>query len=356
MPGADRQIDIALQGGGAHGAFSWGVLDRLLEEESLEISGVSGASAGAMNAVALTQGLATGSRQAARELLERYWRAVSDAARFSPLKRTIWDKMVGRWSLEFSPGFVVSQYLQQTLSPYQLNPLDINPLRDLVIEHFDFDLVNSGKGPKLFLGATNVRSGLPKIFRQPQITADAVMASACLPFLFKAVEIDGEAYWDGGYMGNPPLFPLIDETETRDILLVQINPFRREELPRTAYEIQNRLNEITFNGSLIKEMRSIGFLWEMIHHEQLDRAAYRDARVHRISAEKEMGRMSVSSKLNAERRFLDHLFALGRRTADTWLDENFDKVGVKSTWYPDFLFEESLEPAHLDDKKREIQS
>ncbi|MCA8882153.1 MAG: patatin-like phospholipase family protein [Rhodobacteraceae bacterium] len=356
MPEPTRKIDLALQGGGAHGAFSWGVLDRLLEENSLEISGVSGTSAGAMNAVALTQGLATGSRQAARELLERYWTAVSETARYSPMKRTIWDKMVGRWSLEFSPGFVMSQYLQQTLSPYQLNPLDINPLRDLVVKHFDFDLVNSEKAPKLFLGATNVRSGMPKIFRQPQISADAVMASACLPMLFKAVEIDGEAYWDGGYMGNPPLFPLIDETETRDVLLVQINPLRREELPKTAYEIQNRLNEITFNGSLIKEMRSIAFLWEMIQHDHLDRAAYRDARVHRISAEKEMSRLSVSSKMNAERAFLDYLFTLGRTTADAWVDEHLESVGVKTTWVPDFLFEESLEPAHLHEKKREIMS
>lgn len=352
MPNTVRKIDVALQGGGSHGAFTWGVLDRLLEEETLEITGVSGTSAGAMNAVALTQGLAQGGREGARTLLREYWDAVGKAARTSPLQRTIWDRMAGRWSLEHSPGFIISQYLQQTFSPYQLNPLDINPLRDLVVKHFDFDVVNSGKGPQLFLGATNVRSGLPKIFRQPDITADSVMASACLPFLFKAVEIDDEAYWDGGYVGNPPLFPLIDETETRDILLVQINPMRREELPRTAYEIQNRLNEITFNSSLIKEMRSIGFLWEMIHHERLDRAAYRDAHVHLISAETEMTRLSVSSKLNAEKKFLAYLFDLGRRTADKWMDKNLKNVGIRTTWFPTFLFEESLQPAHLADKKR----
>lgn len=353
MAETTRKLDIALQGGGAHGAFTWGVLDRLLEEDDLEIAGISGTSAGAMNAVALTQGLAMGSRQAARELLEQFWITVSAAAKFSPIQRTVWDRLAGRWSLEFSPSFVISQYLQQTFSPYQLNPLDVNPLRDIVVKCFDFEMVNASAAPRLFLGATNVRSGLPKVFRQPQITADAVMASACLPFLFKAVEIDGDAYWDGGYMGNPPLFPLIDETDTRDILLIQINPFRREELPRTAYEIQNRLNEITFNGSLIKEMRSIAFLWEMIQDEQLDRAAYRDARVHRISAEDEMGKLSVSSKLNAERAFLDHLRDLGRLSAEVWLRENLDSVGVKSTWIPEFLFEESLKPAHLGDGQRD---
>jgi NTE family protein len=355
MPGSPQQIDLALQGGGAHGAFSWGVLDRLLEEDSLEITGVSGASAGAMNAVALTQGLAMGSRQAARDLLAQYWGAVSDAARYNPMKRTIWDRIAGRWSLEFSPGFAVAQYLQQTLSPYQFNPLDINPLRDLVVAHFDFDLVNSAKGPKLFLGATNVRSGIAKIFRQPDISADAVMASACLPFMFKAVEIDGEAYWDGGYMGNPPLFPLIDETEARDVVLVQINPMRREELPTTAYEIQNRLNEITFNGGLLKELRALAFLKETIQHEDLDRAAYRDARIHLIGAEKEMCELSVSSKMNAERVFLDHLFDLGRRTTESWMEENLGHVGVKSTWVPTFLFEESLKPAHLGENGRDTK-
>lgn len=350
--GKVRKVDIALQGGGSHGAFTWGVLDRLLEEETIEIAGVSGTSAGAMNAMALTQGLVEGGRAGARAKLESYWHTVAEAARYSPLRRTIWDRLAGRWSLEFSPGFVISQYLQQTLSPYQFNPLDINPLRDIIASSFDFDLVNSPEAPRLFLGATNVRSGMPKIFRQPDITVDTVMASACLPFMFRAVEIDGEAYWDGGYMGNPPLFPLIDESEARDIILVQINPFRRDKLPTTAYEIQNRLNEITFNGSLLKELRSISFLWEIIHTEKLDREAYRQARLHRIAAEEEMSALSVSSKLNAEPAFLEYLRDLGRRTADDWLQQNRDKIGSKMTWRPTFLFEESLAPAHLSNSTR----
>jgi NTE family protein len=347
-----RVVDVALQGGGAHGAFTWGVLDRLLEEDSLQIEGISGTSAGAMNAVALAQGLAQGGPAAARACLERYWMAVSDAARTSPIRRSVWDKLAGRWSLDLSPSYVLAQYFTRTVSPYQFNPFDMNPLRDIVARCFDFDVINQTTRPRLFLGATNVRTGRPKIFRQPKITVDTVMASACLPFLFKAVEIDGEAYWDGGYMGNPPLFPLIDETEARDIILVQINPFRRDTIPTTAAEIENRLNEITFNGSLIKELRSVAYLWELIHHENLDRAAYRDARLHMIEAEEAMQALSASSKLNAERAFLLHLKQIGRAAADEWLSANLDRVGVETTWRPYFLFEESLAPAHLEEGRR----
>lgn len=352
-----KRIDIALQGGGAHGAFTWGVLDRLLQEDDLEISGISGTSAGAMNAVALAQGLCQGSREKARELLRDYWMAVSDAARFSPLQRTALDHFWGRWSLEFSPSFIWGQQFTRTFSPYQYNPMDINPLREIVEECFDFDLINGSGKPLLFLSATNVRTGRPKVFRQPELSVDAVMASACLPFLFKAVEIDGEAYWDGGYMGNPPLFPLIDESDARDVLLVQINPFYRPDIPKTAYEIENRLNEITFNGSLIKELRSIGFLYELIEHENLEREAYRDARLHMIGAEAEMLDLSVSSKLNAERAFLEHLHELGRKTAEAWIAAHWEDVGKKTTWRPRFVYEESLKPAHLsDDELRDTKS
>ncbi len=349
-----KRVDIALQGGGAHGAFTWGVLDRLLDEQDIEVVGISGTSAGAMNAVALAQGLCEGGAENAKNLLHDYWMAVSSAARFSPLQRTIMDHFWGRWSLEYSPSFALSQQFTRTFSPYQFNPMDINPLRDIVEQCFDFDLVNRSRKVKLFLSATNVRTGRAKVFRQPNLSVDTVMASACLPFLFKAVEIDGEAYWDGGYMGNPPLFPLIDETDARDVLLVQINPFYRPDIPKTVYEIENRLNEITFNGSLIKELRSVGFLWELIHHEGLEREAYRDARIHMISAEDDMKELSVSSKLNAERAFLEHLHELGRKTADTWIASHWGDIGKRSTWQPKFILEESLKPAHLSgSKKRE---
>lgn len=343
-----KTINLALQGGGSHGAYTWGVLDRLLEQEDLDIVGISGASAGAMNAVALAQGLSDGGPEHARALLRTYWEAVSKAAKNSPIQRTWWDKMGGNWSLEHSPGFIMSQFVQQMVSPYQFNPLDINPLADLVRETFDFEVINNAdKGPKLFLSATNVRTGRAKVFRQPDISVETVMASACLPQMFKAVEIDGEAYWDGGYMGNPPIFPLIDETDALNYMIIQVNPLVREDIPKTPYEIQNRLNEITFNASLHKELRSIGFLWELIKHEGIERSAYREATLHRIHAEKQMARLSVSSKMNAEKKFLDYLFDMGRSSAEAWIKEHYDDLGKRSTWFPKEIFEESRRPAHL---------
>lgn len=344
-----KRVDIALQGGGSHGAFTWGVLDRLLEIDDIEVVGISGTSAGAMNALALAQGLAQSGPGGAKDLLSDYWTRVSRASMSSPFKRSLWNRLAGDWSLENSPGFIFSQFTRQLASPYQFNPLDINPLRQIVVDCFDFDVVNAPEGPKLFLSATNVRTGRPKVFRQPEITADSVMASACLPHIFKAVEIDGEAYWDGGYMGNPPLFPLVDETDARDVIIVQINPFVRNEVPTTPYEIENRLNEITFNSSLMKELRAIGFLWEIIQQEGLERAAYRDARLHRIEAVDAMCDLSVSSKMNAEKAFLDHLFEVGRQAASDWVQDDWPQVGVSSTWRPREIFEESLQPAHLSD-------
>ncbi len=351
-----KQIDIALQGGGAHGAFSWGVLDRLLDDERIEIVGISGTSAGAMNATAVVQGLAAGGRPEAQRVLRDFWSRISDAARFSPMQRTFLDMIMGRWSLDLSPVFVFTQHLQRAFSTYELNPLGFNPLRDIVVDFFDFDAVNRPDAPKLFLGATNVRSGLAKVFRQPEISADTVMASACLPFMFHAVEIDGEAYWDGGYMGNPPLFPLVDETDVRDLVIIQINPFARTDIPKTAYEIENRLNEITFNASLIKELRALYFLKEIIDHEGLERERFRDGRLHRIENEEEMSEYSVSSKLNAEWAFLEHLHDIGWNTAERWIEQHFDDVGVRTTWVPDFLLTESLKPAHLpEDAERKAE-
>ena len=349
-----KKVDIALQGGGAHGAFTWGVLDRILDDKRVEIIGVSGTSAGGMNGAALVQGLASGKRSTAQRLLRDFWSAISKASRTSPIQRTIFDRYMGRWSLDLSPGFVVSQLMQRLFSPYQFNPFDINPLKDIAADFFDFNLINAPQAPKFFLSATNVRSGLAKVFRQPDISLDALMASACLPFLFKSVEIDGEAYWDGGYMGNPPLFPLVDETDVRDLIIVQINPFTRKDIPTSAYEIENRLNEITFNASLIKELRSLYFLAEVIDHEGIEREGYRDARLHRIESEDEMAKLSVSSKLNAEWDFLQHLHDIGWRATDNWLQDHFDDLGVRPTWKPDFVLSESLKPAHLPENARRL--
>jgi NTE family protein len=326
-----KMIDLALQGGGAHGAFTWGVLDRILEDERLHIAGISGTSAGAMNTVALADGYTVNGRKGAQQALHEFWHAVSKAARFSPMQRTPVMKWVGHWSLDYSPGYRMARFFSNMFSPYQFNPLGINPLRDLVARQVNFDRVHACSDIELFVSATNVRTGRAKVFGRNEITLDAVMASACLPQVFHAVEIDGEAYWDGGYMGNPVLFPLVDKCKADDLIIVQINPVFRDEIPRTATEITNRLNEITFNASLTREISSILLLQQLIDEEGLDRSRCTQVRLHRISAEKELKNIGVSSKLNAEWAFLSHLHRIGYRAADQWLDCHFDALGKQST-------------------------
>ena len=346
-PAGPKRIELALQGGGAHGAFTWGVLDRLLADEAIAIEGVSGTSAGAMNAVVMADGLVRGGRDGARAALERFWRAVSDAARTSPVQRTWLDHALGRWTLDLSPGYLAFDLASRLLSPYDSNPLDINPLRDLVRETVDFDNVNRCDALKVFVAATNVRTGRPHVFRQPQLGLDAVMASACLPFLFKAVEIDGEAYWDGGYMGNPALYPLVDECDARDLVIVQINPLVRAEVPKSAADIRNRVNELSFNASLLKELRAILLLKQLIDAEGLERERYRDMLIHRIHAEAEMAALGVSSKLNAEWAFLDHLRGIGWRAADRFLADHRDDLGARSTYPLDHVLWGSVGPAAI---------
>jgi NTE family protein len=348
MKGRTRKtVKLALQGGGSHGAFTWGVLDQFLDDDRLEIAAVSGTSAGAMNGVAVADGMARGGPDEARRVLEKFWSATSAAARYSPIQRSLFDVFMGNWSLDTSPAYLLMDQLTRVLSPYDLNPANFNPLRDVVARCIDFDAVNAPHGLKLFLTATNVRTGRPKIFRQPDIRLDCVMASACLPFLFKAVEIDGEAYWDGGYMGNPAMFPLVDECAAGDIVLIQINPFYRPDVPRSARDIQNRLNEITFNTSLLKELRALAFLWEIIHYEDLERERFRDVHIHAIHDEQTMLGLGVSSKLNAEWAFLTHLRDCGRTAAKDWLCRHFDDLGVRHTLDLSWIFDESLRPAHL---------
>jgi NTE family protein len=342
-----KSIKLALQGGGSHGAFAWGVLDRLLEDERLDIAAVSGTSAGAMNAVALADGMGRGGPAEARKCLEKFWSATSAAAQYSPIRRSLVDIFMGNWSLDASPAYNLMDHLSRIFSPYDTNPLNFNPLRDVVGKCVDFNAVNDARGLKVFLAATNVRTGKPRIFRQPGIQLDSIMASACLPFMFKAVEIDGEAYWDGGYMGNPALFPLVDECDAGDIVVIQINPFYRPDVPQSARDIQNRLNEITFNTSLLKELRSLAFLWEIIHYENLDRERFRDVHVHAIYDEKTMLALGVSSKLNAEWAFLTHLRDRGRETAQDWLARHYDDIGTRNTLDLSWIFDESLRPAHL---------
>ena len=327
-----KAINLALQGGGAHGAFTWGVLDRLLEDPRIEIEGISATSAGAMNATVTAYGLTQAGRSGARQALANFWRRVSHAASLSPLQPSWFDRLIGNKSLENSVSFVIADMLTRVLSPYQLNPTNYNPLRDVLGQVVDFDALRSHSCPvKLYLSATNVRTGKVKVFANDEITVDSVMASGCLPFLFQAVEIDGEAYWDGGYMGNPAIYPLIYNCESRDVMLVHINPMMRSELPRTASEILNRINEISFNSSLMREMRAINFVTDLINGDMLKKGALKKMHIHSVSAEEEMSKLSVASKLNADWGFLCELRDVGRETAAAWLERNFENLGRAST-------------------------
>ncbi|MFG1427869.1 patatin-like phospholipase family protein [Roseixanthobacter glucoisosaccharinicivorans] len=329
-----KQISLALQGGGAHGAFTWGVVDRILQEDRLVISGISGTSAGAMNAVVLASGLAKGDREQARGALTQFWRDVSRDGRMSPIQRSAFDRLMGNWSLAKNPAYLAMEVAARFFSPYDFNPLNINPLREIIDAHVDFEAIRASD-VKVFISATNVHTGRARVFGHTEMTADAVMASACLPFLFQAVEIDGVPYWDGGYMGNPPLFPLYEKVDADDIVLVQINPVVREQTPRTAAEIQNRINEITFNASLLSQLRAIDHATQLIEQGLLTRwtlggSGYRRVRLHRIGTD-QLVDFDLSSKLNAEWAFLQHLRDVGRKAAEDFLAAHFDDLGKRST-------------------------
>ena len=327
---AAKTINLALQGGGAHGAFTWGVLDRLLEEEKLAYEGISATSAGAMNAAVVAYGMTIGGREGARKALTNFWRRISHSSQSSPLQPSPMDRLLRDHSLRWNPAFVFFDMLTRLMSPYEFNPMNFNPLRDVLEQSVDFDVLKRDDCPiKLFLSATNVRTGKVKIFRHHELSPDAVLASACLPFLFQSVEIDGEAYWDGGYMGNPALYPLIYHTQSNDILIVHINPLERKELPRTATDILNRINEISFNSSLMREMRAISFVTRLIHQQHLEEEKH--VLVHGISDDALMTGLGVASKLNADWEFLTHLRDVGRVRAEEWLATHFAKVGVEST-------------------------
>jgi NTE family protein len=326
-----KALNLALQGGGAHGAFTWGVLDRILEDGRIWVDAISGTSAGAMNAVVAAQGMYDGGGEGAREALHRFWRAVSDAGRASPMQRTWIDRALGNWSLDFSPGYVALDLLNRLASPYETNPWRLNPLRDLVGSMVDFRKVQDCRDMPIFLSATNVETGHARVFAREEITLDVVMASACLPFMYHAVEIDGVPYWDGGYMGNPVLFPLIDNSPCADIAIVQINPVVRRGTPDTAREILNRVNEITFNSSLLKDLWAIDLIGRLMREGKLERGEFRDIRLHLIEGQEAMASLGASSKLNTEWEFLVLLRDIGRRAAGAFLDQHFDEIGQTGT-------------------------
>ncbi len=325
-----RKVNVALQGGGAHGAFGWGVLDKLLEDGRIEIEAISGTSAGAMNAVVAADGLMEGGPARARERLETFWHRISVDALSSPVRRSIFDMIFTNWSLDHNPLLTFFDMMTRVVSPYQFNPLNINPLRDLVASQVDFERVRSCDCVRLFISATNVHTSHAKVFTGPEVTVNAVMASACLPYAFQAVEIDGVPYWDGGYMGNPVLSPFYG-CNSQDVILVQIDPISRSQTPKTAREIMDRLHEISFNSSLIKELRYVELVNRCLLRGDLASAGYREMLIHAISGCVEFEALSPSTKLNAEWAFLTHLRDLGRKAAAEWLSQHFDKLGKASS-------------------------
>ena len=277
-----KPVNLALQGGGAHGAFTWGVLDALLADGRLRIAAVSGTSAGAMNTVALAEGLAEGGPEGARKSLRAFWERVSDQARYSPIQRTLFDRLLGQWNIEQTPGYLWFEWMSRVTSPYETNPLDLNPLRDVLMEEIDFAKVRACPNFQVFIGATNVQTGRITVFDQKDLTAAHVLASACLPQMFQAVEIEGVPYWDGGYTGNPALFPLFQANDCADLVIIQLNRVIRKETPTTARAIENRLNEITFNGALMSELRAIDFVDRLIDQGLLPKDRYKRNFVHRV--------------------------------------------------------------------------
>ena len=331
-------VDLALQGGGSHGAFTWGVLDRLLEEPWIRIEAISGTSAGAMNAAVLADGWSEGGADGARAALDAYWRRVSRAAAFSPLQRSPLERLMGRWTLDTSPAYLAMDLMSRVFSPYDLNPTGFNPLRQVLTESIDFErLVTSPI--KLFITATNVHTGRGRIFRNSQITPEVLLASACLPTMFRAVEIEGEPYWDGGFAGNPTITPLVRESDAHDTILVQINPRERRHTPKTAGDILDRLNEISFNAPLLKELRMIALLRQAADPGHGEGARWAGMRTHRIMNDR-LAEFGASSKLNAEWEFLEMLKVEGRKSAADFLTSYGADLGSKSSADLDVLLAE----------------
>ena len=334
---ATRSINLALQGGGSHGAFTWGVLDRLLEDGRVTFDGICGTSAGAMNAVLVAYGLMQGGSEGARASLANFWGRVGQmGAMLNPGANLLAGNPIANSGSD--PVLATQQWaiesFTRTFSPYQFNPLNVNPLRDLLASCVDFEALHHCDDVKLFLCATNVRSGKVRIFDNAAMSVDAVMASACLPHLFQAVEIDGEHYWDGGYMGNPVLYPLFYQTATRDVVVVMVNQMRRDEVPTTSAAIEDRVNEISFNSSLMREMRAVEFVSRQLSEDWLKpeyAKRMRNVLVHLIRADAFMGTLSAASKISTDTRFLASLRDLGRASASAWLDANHADLGKRST-------------------------
>ncbi len=338
-----KVVNLALQGGGAHGAFTWGALDRLLDDDGIEIEGITATSAGAMNAAALKQGWLEDGAEGAKASLRRFWLGIAGIEGDLSDAMLAWLRAVSpspafiARTLEFSPTVLAAETVMRTFSPYQLNPFGYHPLREVAENLLDYGLVCSSKGQKLFVTATNVRTGKPRIFSGTEISADVLLASACLPTVFQAVEIPDpqtgrvEAYWDGGYMGNPALYPLSGETQAVDILIVHINPIEREELPCTATEILNRINEISFNASLVRELKEIDFVNRLIDEEKIPAGLMKRKRIHSISDDALMVQLGIATKMTPSWTLLWQLHEAGYRAMDTFLREHREEIGICSS-------------------------
>ncbi len=327
----EKKINLALQGGGAHGAFTWGVIDHILEDGRLDIEAVSGTSAGAMNAVVYAEGYMDGGRDGARKALEKFWKAVSEESSLATGGSNALDSLFKPFGFDKSPAFWWMDMVTHYASPYEYNPLGLNPLRELLEKTVDFAKVRACAHIRLFISATNVRTGKIAVFERKDLTVDHVMASACLPMVFQAVEIGGVPYWDGGYMGNPALFPLFYDNACPDTLIIQINPVERDDTPKTAQDIQNRLNEITFNGALLRELRAVDFVQRLVDQGKIGPPAYNRPFIHRIDGAEPLKQYTAASKLDASWEALSALRDIGKAAAKAWLDAHYADVGVKDT-------------------------
>ncbi|MBQ7674683.1 MAG: patatin-like phospholipase family protein [Alphaproteobacteria bacterium] len=335
-----KHVSIAMQGGGAHGAFAWGVMDRLLEEDDIYVEGVCGTSAGGMNSAAVVDGLVHGGNAGARAKLDNYWREMVDVAKISPYKLNPIDKYNKYYNLDRSPGPLMMNFLGGFLSPYQMNPMNYNPFLDFIRRFFDFQAVRENSEHKIFLGATHVKTGRVKIFSNDQFCADALMASACLPFMYQAVQVDGEYYWDGGYIANPAIYPLIYNCEANDIILIQLTRTHCEEIPRDHAAIQDRYKEITYNNCLVREMRSIRMITKMIDAGIIKDNTMKRMNIHLIKNEDAFRGLNLSSALNTDWDFLQMLKAAGRATADHWLKAHKEKIGTRQNTIDEEVFSE----------------
>jgi len=329
-PGIKR-VNLALQGGGAHGAFTWGVLDHLLEDGRLSVAGISGASAGAVNAVMLADGLARGGPEEARKRLTEFWQAASLGGNLTGGQRAVMERLFSMMPAEGSPVQLFMDTMAKFMSPYDFNPLNINPLKDLIERFADFEAIQAFRELQLFISATNVHTGRLRVFRREHVTADVVMASAALPLMFRAVEIDGEPYWDGGFTGNPAILPFLNANDIDDVVVVQISPLRRDKTPTTARDIVHRVNEITFNSSLDTELRALEYIGRITAESRGGNARGRNINIHRIVLENVGTKLTIGSRLKTDKDFLTLLHRAGRRAARRFLDRHFDDIGRRST-------------------------